>query len=75
MILPLGGSYSVVGETLSLNQNSKEMHMGGVGVLSVEASHYTKNQLAKIIFNMLKGQFTENQFAISSELPTIAWQK
>lgn len=51
------------------------MHSGAGEILSVKASHLTKNQLAKIIFNMLRGQFTENQFALGPELLGIAWQK
>lgn len=54
---------------------NKDMHSGAGEILSVKASHLTKNQLAKIIFNMLRGQFTENQFALGPELLGIAWQK
>lgn len=75
MILPLKGSYSVVEETLG----SKPKQQGNS--LVVQGKHRVRKQvtlpkikLLKSFYQMsimLKGQFTENQFAIGPELQSI----
>lgn len=58
MILPLKGSYLVVGKTLCLKPKQQGnawaewcicVCVGGGWTSSVEVGHFTKNQLAKII--------------------------